>query len=147
MLSYKSVLLEGLEVAFIVITFGASAATSTVSRASGITSAALGAALAGILVIVVGAFLRAPLTKVPENTLKFVVGIMLTTFGTFWSGEGFGVAWPLADAFLLILAGIYLLASFLLVTWLNRVKKQQGARAGESRQTSTSAQQSKEVIS
>jgi uncharacterized membrane protein len=147
LLSYKSVLLEGLEVAFIVITFGASAATSTVSRASGITSAALGAAFAGILVILVGAFLRAPLTKVPENTLKFIVGIMLTTFGTFWTGEGFGVAWPLEDVFLLMLADIYLLASFLLVTWLKQVKKQQGARARESRQTSTSAQPSKEVIS
>src|SRR5215471_4723298 len=99
LLSYKSVLLEGLEVAFIVITFGASAASSTVSRSSGIASAAFGALLAGLLVILVGAILRVPLTRVPENTLKFVVGIMLTTFGTFWMGEGFGVQWPLADVF------------------------------------------------
>src|SRR5437588_8768265 len=122
LLSYKSVLLEGLEVAFIVITFGVSAATSTVSRSSGIASAALGALLAGLLVILVGAIVRVPLAKVPENTLKFVVGIMLTTFGTFWTGEGFGVNWPLADVFLLILAAIYLGAAFLLITWLKRVK-------------------------
>ncbi len=81
--------------------------TSTVSRSSGIASAALGALAAGLLVILVGALARIPLAKVPENTLKFVVGIMLTTFGTFWLGEGFGVAWPLADVFLLILAAIY----------------------------------------
>jgi uncharacterized membrane protein len=122
LLSYKSVLLEGLEVAFIVITFGVSAATSTVSRSSGIASAAFGALLAGLLVILVGALVRVPLAKVPENTLKFVVGIMLTTFGTFWTGEAFSVEWPLSDAFLLILATIYLCAAFLLIVWLKRVK-------------------------
>jgi len=125
LLSYKSVLLEGLEVAFIVITFGLSAATDTVSRSNGIASAALGALLAGLLIILVGALVRAPLARVPENTLKFVVGIMLTTFGTFWTGEGFGVEWPLSDVFLLILAVIYLGASFLLIAWLKQVKKQQ----------------------
>lgn len=123
-LSYKAVLLEGLEVAFIVITFGTSAATATITKASGITWAALGAALAGLLVILLGSLIRAPLTKVPENTLKFVVGIMLTTFGTFWTAEGFHFEWPLQDAFLLILAAIYLLASFALVTWLKQSKRQ-----------------------
>jgi uncharacterized membrane protein len=145
LLSYKSVLLEGLEVAFIVITFGLSAATSTVSRSSGIASAALGALLAGLLVILAGALLRVPLAKVPENTLKFVVGIMLTTFGTFWTGEGFGVAWPLADVFLLILAAIYLCAAFLLITWLKQVKKQQQARAIENTSAPAFAQK-EEVI-
>jgi uncharacterized membrane protein len=145
LLSYKSVLLEGLEVAFIVITFGASAATSTVSRSSGIASAALGALLAGLLVILAGALLRVPLAKVPENTLKFVVGIMLTTFGTFWTGEGFGVAWPLADVFLLILAAIYLCAAFLLITWLKQVKKQLQARAIENTSAPAFAQK-EEVI-
>jgi uncharacterized membrane protein len=129
LLSYKSVLLEGLEVAFIVITFGLSAATSSVSRSSGIASAALGALAAGLLVILVGAIVRVPLANVPENTLKFVVGVMLTTFGTFWLGEGFGVEWPLSDAFLLILIAIYLSASFLLVVWLKQVRKQQRAQA------------------
>jgi uncharacterized membrane protein len=117
-LAYKAVLLEGLEVAFIVITFGSSATTSTCDTTCGIGSAAIGAAIAGILVILAGLLVRAPLTKVPENTLKFVVGVMLTTFGTFWAGEGFGVTWPYADAFLLVLAAIYLLASFALVTIL-----------------------------
>jgi uncharacterized membrane protein len=125
LLSFKSVLLEGLEVAFIVITFGLSAATSSVSRSSGIASASLGALAAGLLVILVGAFVRVPLSNVPENTLKFVVGIMLTTFGTFWLAEGFNYEWPLSDAFLLILAAIYLGASFLLIVWLKRTQKQQ----------------------
>ena len=144
LLSYKSVLLEGLEVAFIVITFGVSAATSTVSRSSGIASAALGALLAGLLVILVGAIVRVPLAKVPENTLKFIVGIMLTTFGTFWTGEGFGVNWPLADVFLLILAAIYLGAAFLLIAWLKQVKKQEPAQAMEN-QPAPATVQSKEV--
>lgn len=130
-LSYKAVLLEGLEVAFIVITFGSSAATNASTQASGIGSAAIGAAVAGLLVILVGALVRAPLTKVPENTLKFVVGIMLTTFGTFWAGEGLGVTWPFADLFLFALAAIYLLASFVLVSWLKQVKQQQLALANQ----------------
>jgi uncharacterized membrane protein len=121
-LSYKAVLLEGLEVAFIVITFGTSAATATISKASSITSAALGAAVAGLLVIAVGALIRAPLTKVPENSLKFVVGVMLATFGTFWVGESLGINWPFEDAFLLILAFLYLLASLALVIWLKQIK-------------------------
>ena len=144
LLSYKSVLLEGLEVAFIVITFGLSAASSTVSRSSGIASAALGALAAGLLVILVGAIVRVPLAKVPENTLKFIVGIMLTTFGTFWLGEGFGVEWPLTDAFLLILIAIYLGASFLLIVWLKRVKQQQRAQAIEKPQV-PATEYSKEV--
>ena len=145
LLSYKSVLLEGLEVAFIVITFGLSAASSTVSRSSGLASAALGALAAGLLVILAGALLRVPLAKVPENTLKFVVGIMLTTFGTFWTGEGFGVVWPLADVFLLILAAIYLCAAFLLIRGLKQVKKQQQAPAIEN-QSAPTIEQKEEVI-
>ena len=104
LLSYKSVLLEGLEVAFIVISFGGSG------------TAALGAAAAGLLVIGVGALVQAPLQRIPENTLKFIVGIMLTTFGTFWSGESFGITWPFSDLFLLLLAILYLVASALLIT-------------------------------
>ena len=144
LLSYKSVLLEGLEVAFIVITFGLSAASSTVSRSSGIASAALGALAAGVLVILVGAFVRVPLARVPENTLKFIVGIMLTTFGTFWLAEGFNYQWPLSDAFLLILLAIYLGASFLLVSWLKQVKKQEQTQAMEN-QPAPATIQSKEV--
>lgn len=123
-LSYKSVLLEGLEVAFIVITFGSSAATATCNNTCGISYAAIGAVAAGILVILAGALIRAPLTRVPENTLKFIVGIMLTSFGTFWGGEGFGINWPLSDAFILVLVAIYLLASFVLVMLLRQRKLQ-----------------------
>jgi len=108
-LSYKSVLLEGLEVAFIVISFGS-------GGSSGIGAAAIGAAAAGVLVILVGALVRAPLQRIPENTLKFIVGIMLTTFGTFWAGESFGINWPFSDLFLLMLAALYLVVSALLIT-------------------------------
>ncbi len=128
-LSYKSVLLEGLEVAFIVITFGSSAANNACSSSCGIGSAAIGAAIAGVLVILAGAIIQAPLTKIPENTLKFVVGIMLTSFGTFWGGEGFGINWPFSDAFILILVAIYLLSSFILVMALKQVKQRRLAEA------------------
>jgi uncharacterized membrane protein len=115
LLSYKSVLLEGLEVAFIVISFGG-------SGAGGIGAASIGAAAAGVLVILVGVLVRAPLQRIPENTLKFIVGIMLTTFGTFWSGESFGINWPFSDLFLLILAVLYLAVSALLVTAIKQQK-------------------------
>ena len=115
LLSYKSVLLEGLEVAFIVISFGG-------SGANGIGLAAIGAAAAGVLVILVGALVQAPLQRIPENTLKFIVGIMLTTFGTFWSGESFGINWPFSDLFLLILAALYLVASALLIMAIKQRK-------------------------
>lgn len=138
-LSYKAVLLEGLEVAFIVITFGSSFSKTS---AAGIGSAAIGAAVAGILVIVLGALVRAPLTRIPENTLKFVVGIMLTSFGTFWAAEGFGFEWlPLTDAFIPILAAIYLLASFLLVVWLKQRKQSQIAGVKAARVPTISEEQ------
>jgi uncharacterized membrane protein len=84
--AFKGVLLEGLEVAFIVVTFG-----STQGR---LDLAVWAAAAAAVLVVVVGAFVRGPLERVPENSLKFAVGILLTSFGTFWAGEGLGVDWP-----------------------------------------------------
>ncbi len=136
-MSYKAVLLEGLEVAFIVITFGSSVASSGTARSLGITSAAIGAAIAGVLVILLGVLVRAPLKRVPENTLKFVVGIMLTAFGTFWAAEGIRIStngthfeWPFADVSILFLAALYLLASYVLVTWLKRTK--QHGTAGSS---------------
>ncbi len=88
-LAFKSVLLEGLEVVFIVLTFGAVAGS--------FAPAVVGAALAIAIVVSAGVMLRVPLTRVPENRLKFVVGAMLTTFGLFWSMEGLGIEWPLAD--------------------------------------------------
>ena len=140
-LSYKSVLLEGLEVAFIVITFGSSVTTTS---GNGIASAAIGATIAGILVIAAGAIIRAPLTKVPENTLKFIVGIMLTSFGTFWAAEGFGFEWPLSDAFIPILIVIYLLASYALVTWL-KWNKQRNLDMAITSNTSNPATEQEEV--
>jgi uncharacterized membrane protein len=91
-LSFKGVLLEGLEVAFIVLTFG--------STQGSIPLAAAGAAAAVILVAIVGIAVRAPLARVPENAMKFAVGVMLTTFGIFWSVEGAGAHWPGGDAML-----------------------------------------------
>ncbi|MBV9284122.1 MAG: hypothetical protein JO176_05885 [Acidimicrobiia bacterium] len=84
--SFKGVLLEGLEVAFVVVTFG--------STRHAVGWAALGAAVAVVVVAAAGAVVHRPLSRVPENSLKFAVGIMLTGFGTFWGGEGVGVNWP-----------------------------------------------------
>jgi uncharacterized membrane protein len=114
--SFKSVLLEGLEVAFIVITFGSQATLSAQGR--GIAVAALGALAALALVVIAGALARAPLQRVPENALKFTVGVMLTTFGTFWGGEGLGIEWWHDDLFLLVLVAFYLAVALTLVAWL-----------------------------
>jgi uncharacterized membrane protein len=117
-LALKSVLLEGLEVAFIVITFGISSASSEAAKSAGLSSAALGALAATLAVIVLGALAHAPLRQVPENTLKFVVGLMLTSFGTFWAGEGLGIRWWGEDAALIGLAAAYLALAWMLVIWL-----------------------------
>jgi len=121
--SFKSVLLEGMEVVFIVLTFGTSSATTEAGKSAGIATASLGALLALVVVIILGLAIRKPLTKVPENTLKFVVGLMLTTFGTFWGGEGLGIEWPSGDWSLLVLLSIYALASWALVVWMKRKKE------------------------
>jgi uncharacterized membrane protein len=93
-LTFKGVLLEGLEVVFIAITFG--------DNQQNLGLAAVGAAAAVIVVAAVGFAVRAPLARVPENTMKFVVGVMLTSFGVFWGAEGAGAAWPGNDAALLV---------------------------------------------
>jgi uncharacterized membrane protein len=95
MLSFKGVLLEGLEVVFIVLTFGAN------QHDVGLAAGAAGCAV--VLVAAAGLAVRSPLSRVPENTMKFVVGIMLTSFGTFWGAEGAGAHWPGSDAALLVL--------------------------------------------
>ena len=123
--SFKSVLLEGMEVIFIVITFGS---TAGADKLSGFLSASLGALCAFILVTAVGAAIHKPLAKIPENTLKFIVGIMLVAFGTFWAGEGFGIAWPLEDLFIIILAAIYVALCFLLVRWIKRPESEEHRR-------------------
>jgi uncharacterized membrane protein len=108
--SLKAVLLEGLEVVFIVLTFGAS------QHRVGL--AAVAAALAVVLVIAVGFAVRAPLARVPENAMKFAVGIMLTSFGAFWSAEGAGAHWPGGDAALLVIIPVLALASLAMVAVL-----------------------------
>jgi uncharacterized membrane protein len=112
-IAFKGVLLEGLEVAFIVLTFGAN------QHDIGLAAAA---ALVAILVVAAaGVAVRAPLARVPENAMKFCVGVMLTSFGTFWGAEGAGAAWPGGDAALLVIVPGVLLASLGLVQWLRRV--------------------------
>ncbi len=121
--AFKGVLLEGLEVAFIVITFGANQGS--------ITLAVWGALAAIILVIGAGFAVRQPLSRVPENTLKFVVGIMLTSFGIFWAAEGAGVEWPGQDVALLGVISYITVCAFLLVAWLKQASSQQTNIAGK----------------
>jgi len=109
-LSFKGVLLEGLEVVFIVITFGA--------NQKNVGAAVIGAAAAIVIITVAGIAVKAPLAKVPENWMKFGVGIMLTSFGTFWGAEGAGVSWPGNDAALLVLVPLIALTSAGYVFWL-----------------------------
>jgi uncharacterized membrane protein len=113
-ISFKGVLLEGLEVAFIVLTFG--------STQGSIPLAAVGAAAAVVLVVAAGIVVREPLSRVPENTLAFAVGVMLTTFGIFWGAEGAGVDWPGSDASLPGVLAFVLLLSLGFVTLLRRRK-------------------------
>ncbi|MCY0150946.1 TMEM165/GDT1 family protein [Hoeflea alexandrii] len=100
--AFKAVLLEGLEVAFIVVAVGAGKGL--------LWEASLGALAACALVLIVGAAVHKPLSQVPENTLKFGVGVMLSAFGVFWTGEGLGAEWPGADLALLPLAALFLLS-------------------------------------
>jgi uncharacterized membrane protein len=111
-ISFKGVLLEGLEVAFIVVTFGAN------QHRVGLAAAAAGVAVA--LVVLAGVALRAPLARVPENAMKFAVGVMLTSFGTFWGAEGAGASWPGGDAALLAIIPSTLLVSLSMAVWLRR---------------------------
>ena len=115
--SFKSVLLEGLEVAVIVITFGL---TGTTNAFQGLSTTSIAALMALIVVMALGVVIRKPLTNIPENTLKFMVGIMLVTFGTFWSGEGLGITWPLSDLFILVLIAFYLLLCLVLIRWISQ---------------------------
>ena len=111
-LVFKAVFLEGLEVAFIVLSFGAPA------HAIGSAAVAAGAAVVGVGAL--GATLHAPLSRVPENTMKFGVGLMLTTFGLFWSVEGAGARWPGDDLAILGVLGALTMTSLALVAVLRR---------------------------
>jgi uncharacterized membrane protein len=125
--SFKGVFLEGVEVVFIVITFGL--------NAHNVPLAAAGASAAGVLVVAAGVVAHRPLTRVPENTLKYVVGLMLATFGSFWVAEGLGVfqdgsdslSWPGGDWALLALLAGWIVVSRLLIVTLPRLAR--GGRA------------------
>ena len=110
--SFKAVLLEGLEVVFIVIAVG--------SGRGLLWPAALGAMAACLAVLAIGMIVHKPLARVPENTLKFAVGIMLSSFGVFWTGEGLGVPWPGADFALLAFIAIFLLVGIVMTARLRR---------------------------
>jgi uncharacterized membrane protein len=109
--AYKATLLEGIEVAFIVIAFGAKGVAA-------MNAAIVGAIAAGVIVTALAAALRHPLTAVPENWMKFGVGAMLSAFGVFWFGEGIGAEWPGDAASIPIILGAFLAASWLAVRML-----------------------------
>jgi uncharacterized membrane protein len=130
LMSFKGVLLEGLEVAVIVLTFGAN------QHRIGLAAAAAGVAVA--LVVLAGVAVRAPLARVPENAMKFAVGVMLSSFGMFWGAEGAGASWPGGDAALLVIIPGLALVSLGMAAWLRsaagaaaRSKPSAGAAAGE----------------
>jgi uncharacterized membrane protein len=110
--SFKGVLLEGLEVVFIALTFGA--------NQHDVPLAAIAAVAAVVVVAVTGVAVRAPLARVPENTLKFVVGVLLTSFGLFWGSEGAGAHWPASDAALLVIVPVVAIVAIGLVALLRR---------------------------
>ena len=110
--AFKGVFLEGLEVVITVITLGTSAHR--------LALAAEVSVVAVVLVGVTGAAVAKQLTKVPENAMKMSVGILLTSYGTFWTGEGLRVDWPGGDTWLALLVGIYFLVTWLLVQHLRR---------------------------
>ena len=111
-IAFKGLFLEGLEVVFIVLTFGAN------QHNVGLAAAAAGVAVG--VVALTGLAIHAPLSRVPENTMKFAVGVMLTSFGMFWGAEGAGAHWPGGDAALLVLIPVTLATAGLLVGFLRR---------------------------
>jgi uncharacterized membrane protein len=113
-LSFKGVVLEGLEVVFIVLTFG--------TNQHNLPLAAIAAGVAIVVVVILGVAVKGPLSRVPENTLKFIVGIMLTSFGTFWGAEGAGAVWPGADLSLLVITPAVALFA-LLIVWVMRSRR------------------------
>ncbi|HKX17366.1 MAG TPA: hypothetical protein VJT33_05085 [bacterium] len=120
--SFKGVFLEGVEVVFIVLTFGS---------AHGSLPLAIGGAAVAVAVVGGAGFLvHEPLTRVPENLMKFAVGLMLTTFGIFWAGEGVGVDWPGSDAAILAILAFMTLFSLLHVRWLSRTRAKRLIVAG-----------------
>ncbi len=112
--SFKAVVLEGLEVVFIVIAVGAGRGL--------IGAASLGALAACLIVIAAGFVLHRPLARVPENTLKFAVGTLLSSFGIFWTGEGLGVPWPGEDLAIVAFAALFLTTALLAIVLARRLR-------------------------
>ncbi len=112
--SFKAIVLEGLEVVFIVIAVGAGRGF--------LGAASLGALAACLIVVVAGFVLHRPLARVPENTLKFAVGVLLSSFGVFWTGEGLGVPWPGDDLAILAFAVLFLTTALSAVVLARRVR-------------------------
>jgi uncharacterized membrane protein len=111
-IAFKGVFLEGLEVVFIVIAVG--------GTSRGLPLAVAGGLLAMVVVAIVGVIVRKPLAQVPENTLKYAVGVILTSIGTFWAAEGMGASWPLDFVSIFGLVVIYFGASRLAVMLIRR---------------------------
>jgi uncharacterized membrane protein len=122
--AFKGVLLEGLEVVFIVLTFGANQHDVPLAAAS--------ALVAVLLVTLAGVTLHAPLSQVPENAMKFSVGVMLTAFGSFWGAEGAGAHWPGGDAALLVLVPLILACGLAMVQTLRRAEARTPPRVEEA---------------
>jgi uncharacterized membrane protein len=110
--SFKAVVLEGLEVVFIVIAVGAGRGL--------LSAASLGALVACLVVMAIGFVIHRPLARVPENTLKFAVGVMLSAFGIFWTGEGLGVRWPGEDIAIPAFAALFLMVALAAVALMRR---------------------------
>jgi uncharacterized membrane protein len=110
--SFKALLLEGLEVVFIVMALSAGGGL--------LIPASAGALAACLLVAVIGFIVHRPLARVPENILKFAVGVMLSAFGVFWTGEGLGVAWPGADLAIVVFAALFLAVGLATVAMTRR---------------------------
>ncbi len=117
--AFKGVFLEGMEVVLIVITLGASSGH--------LALAAVAAVAAAVVVSIIGYFVARQLSEVPENSMKLAVGIMLTSFGVFWVGEGAGLHWPGSDLMILVLVGVFAMTAAVLSFAMRRI--------GPSRQT------------
>ncbi|MHB2028584.1 MAG: COG4280 domain-containing protein [Acidimicrobiales bacterium] len=120
-MAFKGVFLEGLEVVVLVITLGTSAHR--------LELAAFVALVAVVVVTFIGVIVARQLSKVPENAMKMAVGVMLVSYGTFWTGEGLKVHWPGGDTMLVVLVAIYLVVTWLLTAWLRVPRVQVDARA------------------
>ncbi len=120
---FLACVVEAVEALTIVLAVGTTRGWRSVAAAAG----------AVVIVLAVGAAVREPLTRVPENTLKFAVGVLLTSFGTFWAAEGAGVEWPASDAAVLVLILAYSAVAAALAGWLRTSRVRQPTSSGGGR--------------